>query len=377
MIHVNDLIDRFCKKSGFVRDKLSDKTADNIKSVNVFVIFGEMASVALFSKTVYPVICKSNDHYNIVLSWNGFEVLFEGIDEFWNLGSSHDVLSFYRKANGIDNNSKNINVILRSLNEVFSNVHTPVEYFDFFKTCVEEKFYNIYRDVNIVFPNLLSNLYIPQLLLEKTIKMPNKKIVIMPFNSYLHWQDGKQHLVFHDEMSYVDLFKNLLAKNYGIICVQNDLTYDLSKNISEENIFFLKESNIQKIITIIHHIGLYLDFFANSAFLGYLAQANTFCVTERNNWFNNKKQQELELFRSNYNCKNYFSFMRSNNSNTYLDNNYFYGIIKHMDEFYKNYILEKKNVIKHKQVNFNDIIGISRSPFHGKYIKVKRVTNNA
>ena len=69
--------------------------------------------------------------------------------------------------------------------------------------------------------------------------------------------------------------------------------------------------------------------------------------------------------------------MRSNNSNTYLDNNYFYGIIKHMDEFYKNYILEKKNVIKHKQVNFNDIIGISRSPFHGKYIKVKRVTNNA
>ena len=76
MIHVNDLIDRFCKKSGFVRDKLSDKTADNIKSVNIFVVFGEMASVALFSKTVYPVICKSNDNYNIVLSWNGFEVLF-------------------------------------------------------------------------------------------------------------------------------------------------------------------------------------------------------------------------------------------------------------------------------------------------------------
>ena len=34
------------------------------------------------------------------------------------------------------------------------------------------------ENANIVFPNLLSNLYIPQLLLEKTIKMPNKKIDI-------------------------------------------------------------------------------------------------------------------------------------------------------------------------------------------------------
>lgn len=199
----------------------------------------------------------------------------------------------------------------------------------------------------------------------------------MPIKYYIHWQDGKQHIVNHYEELYKDLINNMLVRNYHVFCLQNDFTFDLSRHLEHENLYFFKETDYQKILSMVHRVGYYFDYFGNSLFVGLLAQANCFNVVERNTWINCKKMQEHSIFSSEKNCKNYFSFLNLVRTDADLNQSYFKGIIKSLDEFCKKNESNNSNIMRQKQVNFDDIIKLTAKNFHGKLVKVQKGIKNA
>jgi hypothetical protein len=377
MITGSDYIQKYIEKTGLVREKISSPQVPEPKKIKVFAIFGELASLALFSKTVYPQLVADEKYYNIVLTWNGLRCFFDKADEVWGLNQSHNNLEFYKESVGIANDSKNINVITRSLHEYFLNVVNPNDYKDFFSSYLKENFYTTFKTANLYFPEYLTNNYLSKMFIEKIQLSRDKNIAIMPMKYFIHWQDGKQHIVNHYQDLYQDLIMSMLEKKYNVFCIQNDFTFDISRNLQNDNLHYFKENDFQKIITMIHRIGNYFDYFGNSTFVGMLAQADCFNVVERNTWINSRKMQEHSIFASNKICKNYFSFLNLVRTDVDLNQSYFKGIIRSLDEFCKKNESNTFNIMRQKQVNFDDVIKLTAKKFHGKLVKVLKGSKNA
>jgi hypothetical protein len=367
---------RYANKVGLQREKISHKNLDDIRSVKVFVILGELAQTVFFAKTVYDYEIADEKSYNIVISWNGLRCFFGKSDEFWYLGNSNNIDELYRNTDGINNESKLINVISRSLNEVFFNVKHAHEYNKYFKSYLTDEFILKYPDIKISFPSLLSRASLPNFFNEKLPNLPKNKIVIMPFKKSISFQYGKNHIIDHYEFLYQSIIRSFLTQGIGVVCVQNDFTFDLSLDLQDQNLLFIKEHDFQKITTICHVVGSYIDYFGNSLFVGALAQAKCLSIMERLTWFEGKKIQEFEIYKSGRKIKNYFSFLNFNNMDDHTLNVYYCNnIISCLNQFFDERQDTEKFVIKQKNVNFSEIIKLTTPKFFGKLLKIKGLKN--
>jgi hypothetical protein len=60
-----------------------------------------------------------------------------------------------------------------------------------------------------------------------------------------------------------------------------------------------------------------------------------------------------------------------------LNQSYFKGIIRSLDEFCKKNESNTFNIMRQKQVNFDDVIKLTAKKFHGKLVKVLKGSKNA
>ena len=65
---------RYANKVGLQREKISHKNLDDIRSVKVFVILGELAQTVFFAKTVYDYEIADEKSYNIVIEKNKINI---------------------------------------------------------------------------------------------------------------------------------------------------------------------------------------------------------------------------------------------------------------------------------------------------------------
>lgn len=377
MNSLDDYLIRYVSKTGLVREKVSQKILLDLKSVNIFVIFGELSQTVFFAKTVYDYEVAVEDSYNIVITWPGLKSFFYKADEVWSFASTHAFDELYNKSDGIINNAKFISVLSRSLNEVFLNVKHAYEYQKWFYNFIQDDFITKYNQINVNYPQILSKIVLPQIFLDRFNKLQQSKVFMMPFKKSVSFQYNKNHSINHYESLYITLIKSLVSRGISVVCVSNDFTFDLSKSFDHPDVVFIKENDFGKIITMCHMTGNYLDYFGNSYFVGALAQSNCFNVMERNSWFESKKIQEYEILHSGQKNKNYFSFLNFNNPDDYtLNTFYFDNIITCLRDF-----IEDKNsqeprvVIKQKNVNFEKIVKLTRPKFFGKLFNIKGQKN--
>jgi len=372
-----EYIARYVAKVGLHREKLSTKIVQDLRSVNVFIIFGELSQTVLFAKTVYDYEVANDDSYNIVITWPGIRCFFSKADEVWSPSSNQSFSELYNKSDGILNNSKFINILSRSLNEVFLNIKQSYEFTKYFKNFITASFIEKYKEIKVNLPALVSKNNLPNFFFDKVANLPQKQLLLMPFTKSVSFQQGKNNVINHYESLYVTLVKALLDHGYGIVCVSNDFTFDLSRSMDEKNVLFVKETDFQKIITMCYMVGTYLDYFGNSSFLGCLSQSNCFNVVERNTWFESKKIQEYEIYNSGNKIKNYFSFLNFNNPDDHtLNTHYFNNIISCLDQFFDERQLKiEKAVMKQKVVNLVNTAKMTNPKFFGKVFNLKGFKN--
>ena len=108
----------------------------------------------------------------------------------------------------------------------------------------------------------------------------------------------------------------------------------------------------------INHVGVYFDFFSDTASLGLLSDASVFRVTERSFYFHARKYIEDKVFNFNNHIKNVFSFLYFGRKDGDLNTRFFEHIINQFDQFFANVPtqkIESKTVLKEKEIKILEL----------------------
>lgn len=341
---VEDFIRRYVSKLGLQREVLNKaKDCKSPDEIVIYPLFGDLQSCVFTGQVLLPKTLNSKK-YNIVLSWPGVSGVYAGIDEYWGLNPDFAYKSFHYQSDGLENNSTNYRVMMRSLNENFINVNELTDIKKIYKTHIKDEFKNI-KDfsLNGFVCNPVTNL--PYL--KQGIK---KAVVLIPWTNFKTIVEGKVQYQAMDSAVYLEIIKRLNYFGYTVYCVQNDWTYNFSTILNSAEVIYIKDNDIKNIISYINHVGCLFDYFSDFSILGYMAQVPTFSVVERNYFYTNNK--DLEHYVMNFTDANQiiFSFNYFAKSDTGLNLNVINSIIDRFDDFYEKV---SKNYIKvfHKEKN--------------------------
>lgn len=313
-----EYVDRYTNSLGISRRRNSSKKITSLQNIRIFYCFGDLDSTIMFSNTVYPNVVSNNNFYNIFLTWNGFEFVNNTADEVWSFNDEKITEMFYKSTNGIENYSDGIFSLVRSLNENFINVEGPKKYLDYFSTNLNDKFYSQFSKINFRFPHLLSYSSINEGIFNKISSMKEKRICLIPFKYAYHIEANKKFCIDQNIELHEEVVKTLCSIGFDVVIIQNSFTLDLSKEIKSDNVFFVKESNFEKIFSIINISKMYIDIFSNSFVLGSFARVPVVSVIDKPSWMAFKKYEDVELFlqKGFYNFLNSFNYFTMTEDNT-------------------------------------------------------------
>jgi hypothetical protein len=299
---------RYVSNLNISRRKNSSKAIPEVQNIRIFYCFGDIDSIIMFCNTVYPSFVCNKNTYNIFITWNGLEFLNEHADEVWSFNDEKIVDMFYKKTNGIDNTSDGIYSLTRSLNENFFHVEGPQKYSKYFKTHLKQEYFDAVKTISFKFPALQSQSVINDYVINR-MKGESNKVCIIPFKYAYHWDTENKITINQNQDVYEEVLKLFAKIDYKVLVIQNAFTLDLSNIVKNDNITFIKETNFEKILSMIKFCGMYLDIFSNSFTLGSFARVPTVSVIDKPSWMAFKKYEDVELFLQ----KPFYTFVRSFN----------------------------------------------------------------
>jgi len=210
MANEESYLDKYIKKIGYVREKLSNKDIPAIQKIRIIILFGDIDSTIMFSKSVYNNIIRKDDYYDIVISWNGMSSFFEKADEYWSLADDKIVDQLYKKTDGIQNNSESLFSLIRSLNEYFMNVNTANDYEKYYKTYLTSNFKETVKIINLKYSNIVSISYLGAIFTEYVSKETLKpKIALVPMKYFYFWENNQKQASIHDENVWISMIERL------------------------------------------------------------------------------------------------------------------------------------------------------------------------
>jgi hypothetical protein len=368
-----DYIERYVKKIGLIREK-NPKSFKQIflDKIRIFVNFGDLPSSLSFGNIVLPKLTEGN-HYNVVLTWKGTSAFYPEADEVWYLDRGYILGDFYSKSKGLSNDSTNIQILMRSLNEHFVNVSHIAAYNKYFTNGITNLFLNEFRNMLVKPLDFLTLVYLNNDYKTKYLENNKKSCVLLPFKHAHNIENGNFSLSFIDQYFYVEILKKLTQNGWFVYCLQNGFTYDLSSISESEKVAFIKEDNFYKIMSMINLTGFYFDFFADMGLLGLLSRAHVFRVITRSHYFNSRKYFEDMMFRDNSCIRNHFSFLYFGRKESDLNDMYFDNIINQFDQFF-DFVQEQKiavkTVLESKEVNLAEISKLYVKKLSPKFISL-------
>lgn len=345
---VEEYIQRYVAKIGIQREICSkEKNPSVLDDLVIHPFFCDLQTAIFVGQTIYEKVLNKKK-YNIVLTWPGMAGVFKGADEVWGLNADYAYKAFHFQSNGIDNRSANYKVMMRSLNENFINVYDCTKYFSYYKDRVLDEFKN-FRNFA-----LKSFEYHPTVNLQYYKSGLKKSVVFVPWSNYKRCSDNVIVYNSMDSDIYAEIIKRLNYFGYHVFCIQNDWTFDVSNILNTPEITYVKENSISKIISYIHHVGAYFNYFSDFQILGHLAQVPVFSVYERS--FYNYAKKDLEQYVCDFvNLNNtMFSFSYFARNDAGLNLNVINSIIDRFDDFYESYVKNyTKRIIKEKDVDLS------------------------
>lgn len=348
---INDYLTRYVNKTGLTRNILAKEVyAKNVSDVVVHPFFGDLQSCifsgqVLFEREINP------KKYNVVVTWPGLANFFNGASEVWCLNSSYNFKSFHNQAQGLENNSQAKNILLRSLNENFSNVDSLENF--------KSKFNHIITNKFLEKPKFSVKGFVPFAAnqLNGIEKSNKKKVCIFPFSYFKTIDDKKTSYTAYNQIIYLELIRKLLTFGYHVFCVQNDWTYDIKSLYTSSEITWVQDNDLKRVVSYIHHTGCFLDFFHDLQSLGLLAQVPTFSLYERTYYTEARKSLERDILDFTNSNELFFSFLFMCNKDSDLNIDFLTSIIERFDDFYQRKVINhQKQFVVQKEMDVSGYI---------------------
>lgn len=357
----NDLIERFTKKTGLKRYKKTDRLPDKLQNIMVYVVLGDFHST-IFSSTVFKKLIGQTNAYNVILTWPGFQYLFD-TEEVLTLDTSIQFKTLHATAKGLINKNNNLEILFRSLNEYFLQVFNISDVIQGYKETLDlEKLE--YRSLDFQAYNFLK--FSDSV---KPIKMNKNKVIFFPIDCYQTMFNNKPVDFIFDYNIYINIFKALSKLGFEVACIQNRWTFNFKDKSLESDVKFISEDDIDKILMHIRCYGCFVDLFSDISLLGHLAQVPTFSLYERSYFSKNKR--DVEFFVLDQTGRNHivFSFFNSFHTSEGLNYGYIESIIDRFVNFYDESVVSFSQIlIERKEVNFAPYLKKINSMKKAKFI---------
>jgi hypothetical protein len=374
-----DYLERYTKKVGFIREKKNTgKIPVSLDAIHVWTCMGDLPSLIAFGSILMPNLI-SDTAYNIVLSWKGTGILHPYADEVWYFDKGHTMSDFYLNAKGLNNDSSNMSVIYRSLNEHFVNVVERKKYNKYFNYTISNTFYKEFSSFDVKNVETLPLAYLNSDFKNKFVEDYVKSCVLIPYKYYRHINGSSSVPVPVEEQYYVELVRRLEQHGFRVYCVINSMTHNISSAYTANNVVYILEENYQKILSMINLVGVYLDFFSDSGSLGLLANADVFRVTERSLYFHTKKYVEDKILNFDNRIKNLFSFLYFGRKDGDLNIKFFEHIINQFEQFFagrKTQKIDNKTLIKNKEIKITELSKLYVKKLAPKFISKYKEKQN-
>ena len=303
-----NLIKKACDKAGLERVKYIDNNIPtNPENIVILPFFGDSRSSFILSKLLlkkYREQVKGSKYF-IMVSWPGDEILYPFVDEYWTIKGS-SIQDFYRSANGFTNNHEFYSVIMRGLNYFFSEVIDPISFSLFYDDGLTQEYFVKFKDVSVYSPPIPSSVSALGMETSKNIQVVGPSIVIHPAQIIRRWHYGECQNAFVPKEFWIHLCKKLLKDKITPIVCLDDLSYDISKEVSK--CVFVNNLNTSQKLTLMRSVGCTLDVFSGISRLAILAKSPFVAFDERSRYFGNKEYELDDLCAANIPREYVFSF---------------------------------------------------------------------
>lgn len=336
---ISDFLSTTANKLNFNREKFIEKNVpSNFDQISVFFALGDLRSTAAISSMILPRIRKEKKalRYFIVFGYPNFSCLYPYADEYWSFNNPEKLEQIYYSSCGLDNNSNLKTIYLRHLNENFREVLKQEDLSNIYDGCIKTPFWESNKNLRIILPQVSTSLVnFNSDIQNKFNKLGDKKIFIFPNKNIQIFRKNK--LVFENVSMYFwkNLIKSLIDLNIGVVCLKNNLTYDLSTEfVNEEKVLNFSENDIEKIMALMRMTGCVLDFFSGIGRFAAIARTPYVCIDERYRYFNFKEYEYEDIIGKNIPIERMFVFADLINPVNNLFENVAKNIIKKIDSVF-------------------------------------------
>jgi hypothetical protein len=272
--------------------------------------------------------------YFIVFGYPNFSCLYPYADEYWSFNNDDKFESIYYDSCGVDNSSILKTIYLRHLNENFRDVIKQDDISNIYDSCLKTPFWENNKNIRIILPQVSSGLISFNEEIQKRFNdLGKRKILIFPSKKIQIYRKNK--LVFHhvDINFWKNLIEKLLKLDIGVVCVKNNLTYDISEFfLNEKTIFNVVEQDLEKIMSLMRLTGCVLDFFSGIGRFAAIARVPYITIDERHRYFKFKEYEFEDIVGKNLPIERMFLFADLINPTNNLFENVAKNIINKIDK---------------------------------------------
>lgn len=334
---ISEFLSNTASRLNFKREKFVEKNIPtNFDQISVFFGLGDLRNTAAISTMILPRLRKEKKalRYFIVFGYPNFSCLYPYADEYWSFNNDDKFESIYYDSCGVDNSSSLKTIYLRHLNENFRDVIKQDDVSNIYDSCLKTPFWESNKNIRIILPQISSGLISFNEEIQKRFNdLGKRKILIFPSKKIQIYRKNK--LVFHhvDISFWKNLIEKLLKLDIGVVCVKNNLTYDISEFfLNEKTIFNVVEQDLEKIMSLMRLTGCVLDFFSGIGRFAAIARVPYITIDERHRYFKFKEYEFEDVVGKNLPIERMFLFADLINPTNNLFENVAKNIINKIDK---------------------------------------------
>ena len=336
---VSEFLSNTASKLNFNREKFIEKNIpSNFDQISVFFGLGDLRTTAAISTMILPRIRKEKKalRYFIVFGYPNYSCLYPYADEYWSFNNPDKLEQIYYSSNGLDNNSNLKTIYLRHLNESFREVLKQEDLANIYDGYLKTSFWDTNKNIRIILPQVSSSLInLNQDIQAKFNNLGSKRLFVFPNKNMQIYRKGR--VVF--QSISIEFWKNLIDKliemGIGVVCLKNQLTYDLSGQFSnQEKIINFSENDLEKIMSLMRLTGCVLDFFSGIGRIAAIARTPYINIDERYRYFNFKEYEFEDTVGKKVPIERLFLFADLINPLNNLFENVAKNIIKKIDSVF-------------------------------------------
>lgn len=285
-------------KANLTRVRFAEKNIPtDLSQVVVLPFFGDSHATFVLSTLLLRRFREQSkgSKYFILVSWSGHEAYYPYVDEFW---SPENITSpeFRKGAKGFCNDSVMFVNIMRNLNYFFEDVVDPKLFETFYHKGLKREFLEKYKDVvEVSFPAIASSISSLGLQVGKQLlDVSGRSVFFSASKNIRNWLYGASEEVKIPADFWVHLAKKLIENNITPIVWLNDLSYDISKDVTDKCVYFQSE-DISKVLTAMRTTGCVLDVFTGLSRMAITARSPFVVCDERDRYYEMKDYEIDDL----------------------------------------------------------------------------------